>query len=617
VPRAACTAPRGWQLAAAAALAACGTRPSLAPVAAPSSGPLSYEFRVNPFPVTDSTGRVLELAFLGGLNVPRPQLVDADGDGDLDLFLQEYSGHVMLLEREGQAPDGLPRFLLRSRRYADLDIGEWYRFSDLDGDGDQDLLSELPYSYVRFWRNAGSRSAPRFVPPTDSLRDADGRALFADRQNILQAADIDCDRLPDLLVGRITGTVVHYEMVAGAASDAPRFRFVTDRFENIEIVAQFGSAHGANTMTLADYDDDGDLDLFWGDFFEQGLLLIENTGTCASPMLRGTPLQFPPGEPLLTSGYNAPTYGDVDADGRGDLIVGVLGGAFNPNRTTIANLHLLGRDAGGRWVARTGQLLPMLDVGSESIPALADLDGDGDLDLLLANKIDPARQSVGLIYLIRNTGSARAPAFRLTGVLPVGNAYHPAPALGDLDGDGDLDLLLGTWSARVGYYRNDGTRSAPAFTPVDTALITITRGSNTTPALGDVDGDGDLDLLVGEASGALNFYRNDGGPATPRLVLVSDTFDGIDVGRRSAPTLADVDGDGDLDLLVGSDAEGVLLFRNEGSRSIPRFLRDPRFRLDVPPLAAPAAGDLDGDGDLDLVVGGVGGGATFFTGSGG
>jgi len=552
------------------------------------------------------------LAFLGGFNVPRPQLVDADGDGDLDLFIQEYSDRLILLERDGTGRDGLPRFVLRSTRYADLAIGEWYRFSDLDLDGDPDLLAELPFSYVRYWRNVGTPAAPRFAAAPDSLRDAEGKALFADRQNILQAADIDCDRLPDLLVGRITGTVVHYEMVAGAPPDAPRFRFVTDRFENIEIVAQFGSAHGANTMTLADYDEDGDLDLFWGDFFEQGLLLIENTGTCAAPSLRGPPAPFPPGQPLLTSGYNAPTYGDVDGDGRGDLIVGVLGGAFNPNRTTVANLHLLTRDAAGRFVARTGQLLAMLDVGSESVPALVDLDRDGDLDLLLANKIDPALQTVGRIYRIENTGSGRDPAFRLAGVLPVGATYHPAPAFGDLDGDGDLDLLLGSWSARVGYYRNQGGGPIPAFAPVDTAFVTITRGSNTTPALGDLDGDGDLDLLVGEASGALNFYRNEGGPREPRFVLVSDTLDVIDVGRRSAPALADVDGDGDLDLMVGSDANGLLLFRNAGTRAAPRFVHDETFRLDVPPFATPALGDVDGDGDLDLVVGGVGGGAVYF-----
>ena len=146
---------------------------------------------------------------------------------------------------------------------------------------------------------------------------------------------------------------------------------------------------------------------------------------------------------------------------------------------------------------------------------------------------------------------------------------------------------------------------------MDTALVTITRGSNTVPTLGDLDGDGDLDLIVGESSGWLNYYRNDGGPARPRFTLVSDEFEGIQLGRRSAPLLSDLDGDGDLDLLVGSESAGLALFRNEGTRTAPRLVRDSTFSVAVPVLAAPAAGDLDGDGDLDLIVGGAGGGAVY------
>ena len=129
--------------------------------------------------------------------------------------------------------------------------------------------------------------------------------------------------------------------------------------------------------------------------------------------------------------------------------------------------------------------------------------------------------------------------------------YHYAPAFGDLDGDGKLDIVMGSFSAKMAWYRSDGTGAAPHFTIVDSVLVEITRGSNTTPALGDVDGDGDLDLFVGEASGTLNFYRNDGGPSRPLFTLVSDVYDSIDVGRRSAPALVDIDRDGDLDLLVG------------------------------------------------------------------
>ena len=586
--------------------------------AVPALAPEREEFtaRVAPFPVVDSAGRRLSLAFLGGLNVPRPQLLDIDGDGDLDLIVQEYGGRLLYLARDGME-QGLPRFEYRTNHYAGLDVGEWARFTDLDGDGDLDLLAEWPFSYIRAYRNEGLRGAiPTYVAARDTLRDTDGTAIFADRQNIAQAVDLDCNGLLDLFIGRITGTIVRYE-AAERGAPLPRFRFLTDRFEGISIVNnQFGSLHGANTMAFADYDGDGDLDLFWGDFFEQGLLLIENTGSCERPSLRSQPVRFPLDDPLLTSGYNAPAFGDLDGDGTLDLVVGVLGGAFDPIATTVQNLHYLSRDSTGRWGHRTGQLLPMLDVGSESIPSLVDLDGDGDLDLLVANKIEPGTRHTARIFRYENVGGRTAPSFVLRGDLPIRGTYHYAPAFGDLDGDGDPDLLLGSWLARLAWYRNDGGGAGPTFTPVDSAAITITRGSNTTPALGDLDGDGDLDVLIGEASGTLNYYRNDGTRAAPRFVLVSDRFQDLDIGRRSAPALADLDGDGDLDLLVGSDSDGLVRFWNEGERTAPRFVRDSTFRLDVQPLSAPTIGDLDGDGRLDLMVGSLGGGALYFQGSG-
>ncbi|MGE0551851.1 MAG: FG-GAP-like repeat-containing protein [Gemmatimonadales bacterium] len=563
--------------------------------------------------MADSAGRSLDLAFLGGFNVPRPQLLDLDKDGDLDLVVQEFGGRLTLLLREGES-QGFPRFRYVTNRFGNLDVGEWSRFVDFDGDGDSDLLAEWPFSYIRAYRNEGGTPvAPAFVPARDSLRAADGTAIFADRQNIAQAVDLDCDGLIDLFIGRITGNIIHYEATEKGVP-LPKFQHLTDRFEDIEIVNnEFGSMHGANTMAFADYDGDGDLDLFWGDFFEQGLLLIENTGaSCSSPSLRTEPVRFPRNDPLLTSGYNAPAFGDLDGDGKPDLLVGVLGGAFNPIATTIENLHYLTRDAAGNWVRRTGQFLPTIDVGSESIPSLVDLDGDGDLDLLLANKIEPDESQTARIYRYENVGTRAAPSYVLRGDLGITGTYHYAPAWGDLDGDGDLDLILGSWVAKLAYFRNDGDARAMKLSLVDSALVTITRGSNTTPALGDLDGDGDLDLLIGEASGALNYYRNDGGPTEPRFVLVSDQYLEIDVGRRSAPAFADLDGDGDLDLLIGSDSEGVVLYRNEGSRTEPRFVRDSTWSVDVPPISAPTLGDLDGDGDLDLVVGTVSGGALYF-----
>jgi hypothetical protein len=76
--------------------------------------------------------------------------------------------------------------------------------------------------------------------------------------------------------------------------------------------------------------------------------------------------------------------------------------------------------------------------------------------------------------------------------------------------------------------------------------------------------------------------------------------------------LFDLDADGDLDLLVGSDERGVVWFRNQGTRQIPAFVEDSAFRLEVPVMAAPAVGDLDGDGRLELVVGTSAGGLVYF-----
>ena len=589
---------------------ACSSTPSrpLSPVPAPSRL-AAYASIVSPFPVTDTTGRVLELAFLGGFNTPRPQLVDVDGDRDLDLVLQELTNRLILLTNEGVTPDGTPRFALQSRAWARLEVGEWSRFLDANGDGTPDVFGELPFSYLRYWAGTGDR---QFIPAADSMRDTGGAPIFSDRQNIPQFVDFDCNQRLDLFIGRITGIILRYEADSAlAAGDTrpPSFRLVTDRFEDLEIITGQGSMHGANTMAFSDVDDDGDLDLVWGDFFEGGLLLFQNDGTCAEPRLRRDPVRFPVNDPIITSGYNAPAFGDLSGDGRADLLVGVLGGSYDPNRSTILNLWYYTRDPAGTWRRRTGELLPQIDVGSESSPTLTDLDGDGDLDLLLGNKIQPGERNTGRLYWYENTGTRAAPRLVLRGALPLSGQYHYAPASGDLDGDGRVDLLVGSFGSRLAWWKADGRGSV---TLADSALVTITRGSHTTPALGDLDGDGDLDLLVGRSSGYLTYFRNDGSKSVPRFTLVSDEWEGMRPGRRSAPHLSDLDGDADLDLLVGTDDKGLLLYRNEGTARAARFVPDSAFRLDVPPISAPTTGDLDGDGIPELIVGNAGGGALYF-----
>ncbi len=590
-------------------LAACALA-AAHPQAAPIKSDM-FERDISPFPVQDQSGAPYALPFLGGLNVPRPQFVDIDGDGDLDLFVHELSNSLWFFENVGTAQAA--RFVWRTDRFHNLDIGEWNKLVDIDHDGDFDMLAELRYSYVRLFRNTGTAKQPAFTADADSLRDAAGQALFADRQNIPALVDLDCNGRLDLFLGRVDGTVARFEANSRGST---RFAFLTERFEGIEIIGvadSTGSMHGANTMAFADADMDGDLDLYWGDFFERGVLLIENqSNACASPALRTEPRQIPGADSTRTSGFNVPVHADLDGDGDLDFFMGVLGGAFNPIKSAADNFYYWERTSKDQLTLRTRRFLNGIDVGNESAPAIADLDGDGDLDILLGSKIDPEKGTSARLQLFRNEGTRTQPSFRLNETLDLVTSYHQAPALGDLDADGDLDLLLGTWNQEVLFFRNEGSARAPRFVQDTTATIHQSRASNTMPALGDLDGDGDLDLLVGEASGEVNFFRNEGTASQPRFVLVTEKLSDIDVGRRSAPTLIDLDRDGLLDLVSGREDAGLSAFRNVGTRAEPRFAQLDNWTLPLPPFATPVFADVTGDGAVDVMAGGTGGGLVFF-----
>ena len=584
--------------------------------ATPQSSLPRFERQLYSIEVQDQEGIAYDHPFLGGFNLPRPHLVDIDGDGDLDLFVQEYSNQVMFFEQVGTAAE--PRYLWRTDSYKDLEVGEWYHFADVDTDGDFDLLSEQRFSLIRFWRNNGGFDEPEFELVTETLLDTANEVVFSDRQNIPKVGDIDCDGRLDLMLGRLEGTITRYEADGVDDTGAPKFRHVTDNFQNIEIIGQvlgnnLASLHGANTMALEDIDGDRDLDLFWGDFFEPGLLYIENTGSCTTPSLRSEPEPFPLNNPILTSGYNAPAFGDIDGDFDNDLLVGVLGGAYNPNSTTIDNFLHLEQTAPNSFEVKTRRYVSNIDLGSETFPSFADLDGDGDQDMLVGNKIQPDDNLTGKLFRFENIGTSTEPKFILRGIVPeFTGAYHYAPAFGDLDSDGDLDILMGTWRDELMLVINDGQVTEPNWTIADSAIVKLTRGRNATPTLGDIDDDGDLDLFIGESSGDINFYRNDGGTDGPEFILVDDKYGGIDAGRRSVPTLVDIATDGDFDLVVGSEAEGLKLYRNNGTPREAVFVLDETFDVAVHPFSAPIFTDVDGDGDADLFVGGIGGGLLYF-----
>jgi hypothetical protein len=393
-------------------------------------------------------------------------------------------------------------------------------------------------------------------------------------------------------------------------------------------------------MRLVDVTADGRPELFWGDFFAASLFYFSNTGTPADPAFTLVSDRYPIGQPLTSGGYNASDFGDADGDGDLDLVVGVQRGLCFDVRSSVENLLFYentGTAAVAAFERRTGRLIGSVDVGSRAAVAAADFDGDGDPDLLVGNETDPNGSGRARLAFYRNTGTPTAPVLELADVDVAALAYDYGgygPTPGDLDGDGDLDVLVGGFNGRFALLRNTGTPGAPAFT-LDAATTGnpgfegVDAGQYARGTLGDVDGDGDLDLVTGASSGRVRLYRNVGTVQAPDfLVEPNGTPQAADLafalqigipddpGEDAAPALADLDADGDLDLLIGTALGGVRVYRNAGSATAPAFTEE------APVVAGrrrttPAAADFDGDGDADLLAGADSGGLLFWRATGG
>ncbi len=219
--------------------------------------------------------------------------------------------------------------------------------------------------------------------------------------------------------------------------------------------------------------------------------------------------------------------------------------------------------------------------------ALGDVDGDGDLDAVVAN-ISNQAQDVHL-----NDGSG---AFSPSADSTFGGGNSIVVALGDVDGDGDLDAVVANWIAAQAVHLNDGSGS---FSPSADTTFGSGSGSSSAVVLGDVDGDGDLDAVVANYSGAAqDVHLNDGrGVFSPSA---DTTFGG---GNSRDVVLGDVDGDGDLDAVVANWGVAKNVHLNDGSGA---FSPSADSTFGGGWSYGMALGDVDGDGDLDAVVANLG-----------
>jgi hypothetical protein len=468
------------------------------------------------------------------------------------------------------------------------DVGRFAKpaFADIDGDGDLDAFigaGDPSDASVLFFDNTGSAQVPRFAAPLSNFFGLPDVVTVSSPA----FADIDGDGDLDVFL-TARGRILFLSNSGSAASPA---------FAD-PVSSPFGLADVGDVVSpaFADLDDDGDLDAVVG-LVDGRTVFVANTGTAQVAA-------FAPPVGLGDVGdYSVPTFADIDGDGDLDGFIGERNG-------NVAFFHNTGNAQSPAFAPLVANPFGLVDAGSLSSPAFADLDDDGDLDAFVG-VLD------GRTFLFRNAGSATEPAF----VPPLGLAFGEAngrPAFVDIDGDGDLDAFAGNDDGNTLLFGNTGSAQAPAFAaPVTNPFGLVDVGYYGGPAFVDIDGDGDFDAFVHVfVLGRAAFFLNTGSARAPAFAPpIASPFGLSAVDYSRAPAFADIEGDGDLDAFIGAGDGNTVFFRNTGSALAPAFeapMTSPFGLADVGTLASTAVADVDGDGDLDAFVGEYGGDIFFF-----
>lgn len=570
----------------------------------------SFEF--DPYGITVYVqGSPVEHPFVGGLYNPAHQFVNIDSDGVVDLFLFDTNDLSFSFYRN-VGTQGNAAFRMERPSFALPTITGWFRFSDIDGDGRVDLLTggEVLNS-VAVYRNAGTPTVPLFTLLTSGLHDSANNLVYVQVQCIPALIDIDGDGDLDFFsLNPSVGTINFYENIGGPANFLLAFR--TDFWQGIQICPGCGlgpgaTQHGQGTMYFGDVDGDGDFDMFYGDLFDSGLFFYQNIGTPTVAVLDSVSGHFPPAAPVVTAGFNQPTLVDIDGDGDLDLFVSVL-----PPFQRFDNFYYYqngGTPAAFDFQLVTRNFLRTLNLGLQSVPTFTDIDGDGDMDMFVGDLF-------GKIAFFQNTGTAQSASFALEDSAFISSAtrFGYAPVFADIDGDGDVDMFAGHFAGNIEFYRNIGTPTIPQFQRAVSFFDSVNVGLYAAPALFDIDGDGDLDLFVGKGDGKIAFYRNSGSPQQWSFILDSTAFQNINAGFNAKPAFHDVNGDGRMDLLVGSMEGKLFYYRNDGPDGNPTFMLVTDNFANINPAMelAPVLADIDADGDPDLFVGHLRGGLEFY-----
>ncbi|RYY18266.1 MAG: T9SS type A sorting domain-containing protein [Cytophagaceae bacterium] len=630
-------------------------------------------------------------AWAGGLNAPQFSSIDLNYDGQPDLYAFDRQTTRSYTFLSVAVPGG------RRWQYAPVyenafptDLESWVALRDYNCDGQADMFTYTTGGNIRVFRNMGSASTGPVFELTKSelnfaLTPTASYNLAIGYYNMPSIQDINGDGRLDILSYDFISSnrlELYLNTGTGTCTDLNSFQRTSNYWGLIQACADCASyqpnavaqcqvfrpqqtqhSQGHN-IVMTDLNGDGVLDLIDGRDNCPQLVRLLNAGTnsVASFTLPNITSSFPVATPLSTSVFPAPFLIDTDFDGVKDLVVAANQVDNLTDHKTMRHTVQQFRNTSGSASAvpsytkvSDGFLQnDMLDLSEGAAPTFGDIDGDGLTDMLVGNQADLVNgyYRASLAYY-RNVGTVGRPVFRLitddylglaaTAALTPSVSFESLrPFLVDLNRDGAIDLvysiLTGTTNQLRFILNTAPAAQAVSFNPALTDYFRPAGGTTPiapyagdTPCFFDIDGDGYVDLLLGSNDtaqpGPLLYFHNRGaGVATNSMFTLANANYGAIRSPNTytfklSPTIADFDGDTRPDL-VTVDGTGTLHFYSDFRSQSTQFTERTdlvynRLTNSYQPARlgwgtilryAPAAADLNRDGTPELYVGTEAGG---------
>ncbi len=620
----------------------------------------------------------------GGINAAEISMFDADNDGEKnDIFLFDKAGDRILIFT-GDVENGERIYHYRPELATSFpELQSWALMRDYDCDGKVDIFTYSPIGGAfAVYRNTSTPAGISFELATESVlslyefnSSQFTSNIYVSSQDIPAIFDFDGDGDLDILTFGVSGSLVEFHQnyseentgVCGLAdfklknrcygrfveggqsngiitdpavvSSTCGFNVVDPRSTHPELTTG-GQRHIGSTLLAFDANADNLADIVIGDVTYSNLTYLENSdrGDVLVDSVVSVVPTFPDnfgGLAVDVDNFPAAYYEDVSGDGIRDLIVSPNNPFVALNKNSVWYYKNTGADNLPVFTLEQTDFLQnqTIDYGEGSVPVIFDYNGDGLMDLVVASRGVYLGDAIfrPALSLFVNTGTTTSPAFTRVDEdwlhvadLPLGLGQSVYPTFGDLDGDGDTDMIIGDSSGRVFKFTN----SAGPGNTVDLSLSgtviangeDIDVGQSSTPQLYDLNMDGLLDLIIGERNGNLNYYENTGSPSNPQFSFVTDTLGGVSsiapgyfTGSSSAMFYRF---DNITYLVVGSEQGNIFQYDDIDGNIDGDFdlLSINAFDINVGIQCKPFVYDLNNDGIPDVLSGSIGGGVRLFFG---